>query len=136
MEYSETELSKHRLNKAVEDLSAAKELFKTEKYAQSINRSYYAIFHSTRALLAFDRYDSKKHSGVIHFFHQNYIAANKIENHYGKILSMAFNIRVRADYHDFFLASKEDAVKQLNNAEDFINRIKSYLLTEMKIDSL
>lgn len=130
MEYSEIELSKYRLDKAKEDLLASKELFNSEKYAQSINRSYYAIFHSTRALLAFDRYDSKRHSGVIHFFHQNYIATSKIENHYGKILSMAFNIRVRADYHDFFVVSKEDAEKQLINAKEFINRVENYLLSE------
>jgi len=132
MEYSEKELSKHRLTKAKEDLSTAKVLFDSGKFAQSINRSYYAIFHATRALLAFDKYDSKKHSGVIHFFNHNYIATNRIEHRFGKIIAMAFNIRVRADYHDFYVASKEDALKQLQNAEEFFNRIEKYLSIELE----
>lgn len=132
MEYSEKELSKHRLTRAKEDLSTAKVLYDSGNYAQSINRSYYSIFHATRALLAFDKYDSKKHSGVIHFFNQHYIATNKIENHFGKIIAMAFNIRVRADYHDFYIASKEDALKQLQNAEEFLKRIENYLSIDLE----
>lgn len=132
MEYSEKELSNHRLRRAKENLEAAKLLFTKNNYAQSINRSYYAIFHSTRALLAYDRFDSKKHSGVIHFFHQNYVAKGKIESLYGKILSRVFNIRVRADYHDFFVASKSDAQTQLENAEEFIKMIEEYLVNVME----
>lgn len=78
MEYSKKELSHYRLQRAKEDLEAAKKLFANNMFVQSINRSYYSIFHSTRALLAFDQFDSKKHSGVIHFFHQNYIATVKL----------------------------------------------------------
>lgn len=89
MGYSERELSEHRLQKGKEDLEAAKELFANDKFSQSINRSYYAIFHATRALLVFDRFDSKKHSGVIHFFHHNYIATNKIDYHFGQIIMIS-----------------------------------------------
>ncbi len=127
MGYSEKELSEHRLQKAKEDFEAAKELFANDKFSQSINRSYYAIFHATRALLTFDRFDSKKHSGVIHFFHHNYIATNKIEPRFGKMLSIAFNIRVRADYHDFFIASKKDAQIQIENADEFVKMVEKYL---------
>jgi uncharacterized protein (UPF0332 family) len=127
MEYSKKELSHYRLQRAKEDLEAAKKLFANNMFVQSINRSYYSIFHSTRALLAFDQFDSKKHSGVIHFFHQNYIADGKIDHLYGKILTMAFSIRTRSDYHDFFIASKVDAETQIQNAEKFISMVENYL---------
>ena len=29
------------------------------------NRSYYAVFHAMRAVLAFDKIDLKRHSGII-----------------------------------------------------------------------
>ena len=127
MEYSEESLSQHRIRKAKEDLAEAKELFNKELIGGSINRSYYSIFDAARALLAFDRFDSKKHSGVIHFFHQNYIATKKIEVHFGKILSNAFNMRSKTDYHDFYVAAKSDAQKLIEDAEEFLNMIEKYL---------
>lgn len=127
MAYLKNELASYRISKAREDLVSSKELFKNNLYSQSINRSYYCVFHATRSLLAIDGYDSKKHSGVIHFFNQNYIVTQKIEKEYGKILAIAFNIRVRADYHDFFIASKSDAGTQIENAEKFLSMIENYL---------
>ena len=62
------ELSEYRLSKAKQDLLAAKLLFDNNHFAQSLNRSYYAIFHAVRSLLAYDKFDSKKHSGIISYF--------------------------------------------------------------------
>ena len=46
------ELSNYRIDKAKEDLETAIELIELRKFSQSVNRSYYAIFHAVRALLA------------------------------------------------------------------------------------
>jgi uncharacterized protein (UPF0332 family) len=127
MEYSEKTVAIYRLNKAREDLSSAKELCNSNSFAQSINRSYYTIFHSARALMAFDRFDSKKHSSIISFFNQNYCATGKIEEQYGKMLSGAFNIRIKSDYQDFYIASKGDAELQLKNAEEFLKMVENNL---------
>jgi len=61
------ELSNYRLEKAMTDLEASEILMKDGRFAQSVNRSYYAMFHAVRALMAFERYDSKTHSGVLSF---------------------------------------------------------------------
>ncbi|MDI6735925.1 MAG: HEPN domain-containing protein [bacterium] len=58
MDGTEKDLAKYRIEKAKGDLETAKINFDSGKFAQSINRSYYAMFHITRALLAFDRFDS------------------------------------------------------------------------------
>ena len=68
MDNTETSLANYRLSKSKSDLNAAEILLKNKLYSQSINRSYYAIFHAVRALLAFDKFDSKKHSGIIAYF--------------------------------------------------------------------
>lgn len=47
-------LSNHRLNKADDNMEAARIQLGTMHYSEAINRSYYAIFHSLRALLAYD----------------------------------------------------------------------------------
>lgn len=56
-------LSKHRLQRAKDDLESAKLLFENKKLTQSINRSYYSIFHATRSLLAMEKFDSKNIPG-------------------------------------------------------------------------
>jgi len=114
------DLALYRMGKAKDDFESAQVLFETGKYSQSTNRSYYSIFHATRAILALDKFDSKKHSGVIAFFISNYVRLGKIDEKYGKIITNAEKIRIAGDYNDFYIADKETAEKQINNAKDFI----------------
>lgn len=125
------ELSKYRIEKAESDLESSAIMFQNGKFAQSLNRSYYSIFHATRALLAFDKFDSKKHSGVISYFNQNYIKTEKIDVKYGQILMAAEKIRTQSDYDDFYIASKQEAETQLFNAREFIEKIKEYINNSM-----
>lgn len=123
------DLAKYRLKRAEEDLKGAEVLLDNNLYKQSINRSYYAIFHATRALLALDKFDYKKHSGVIAYFNKNYVANGKIEKEYSKILMRAHKLRNKGDYTDFFIASREDAKKLLIDAKTFFEKIEAYIQT-------
>lgn len=42
-------------------------------YKGAANRSYYAIFHTMRSVLALDQIDFSKHSGVSAYFRKEYI---------------------------------------------------------------
>lgn len=121
------DLSKHRLERAKDDLEASKLLVDNNKFSQSINRSYYAIFHAARALLALENFDSKKHSGIISYFNKNFIKTRKLEKRYSKILMDAQDFRTDSDYDDFFVVSKEEAVKQLEDAAKFVEKIEIYI---------
>ncbi len=127
MDNTEESLSKYRLSKSKSDLNAAKILLKNKLFSQSINRSYYSVFHAVRALLAFDRFDSKKHSGIIAYFNEHYVKSKLIEKEYSVILMSAERIRTESDYDDLFTASKDQAEIQLKNAEKFIERIIEFL---------
>ncbi len=120
-------LSTYRLEKAVEDLESARLNYRHHKFSQSINRSYYAIFHAVRAILAFDKFDSKRHSAIISYFNQHYIATGKIGKEYYKKLVSAFNARTKSDYQDFYVVSEEDAKEQLANSEVFVRMIESFI---------
>jgi uncharacterized protein (UPF0332 family) len=124
---NQNELSKYRMDKAKEDLSSSKVLFENNFYKQSVNRSYYSIFNATKAVLAIDKFDSKKHSGIIAYFNQHYIASHRIEAEYSKILMGAQKIRNSSDYDDFYVVSKEEANNQIKNAVKFIKRIEEFL---------
>lgn len=121
------ELSRFRIEKAEKNLKAAKILLDNGLLSESISRSYYSIFHAARALIAYDKFDSKKHSAIIGYFNKNYIKEGKVEKEYSKIISKAFKIRTDSDYQDFYLVSKEETKEQMENAEKFLNRIKQFI---------
>ncbi len=127
MDDKKSTLSEYRLNKAKEELQTAALNLEHEKLTQSINRSYYAIFHAARALLAFDLFDSKRHSAIIAYFNQKYIATGKIDNRFYKMLAAAFDIRQKCDYQDFYVISKIETQMQLDNAGQFIDCIEKYI---------
>lgn len=127
MEKRQLDLSAYRLDKSRDDLETARINLENNKFSQSINRSYYSIFHAIRALLALDKFDSKKHTGVISFFNKNYIKTGEIEPEFSRMVSDAFDMRKDSDYNDFFIAAREDAQTQLQNAEKLLKRIKKYI---------
>ncbi len=49
-----------------------------------------------------------------------------------KTIRLASENREKADYLDFFIASREEAEKQIQRAENFLESIKLYL-TELQI---
>lgn len=120
-------LAKYRIEKAEDDLESAKLLLVNNFYSQSLNRSYYSIFHAVRSLLTFDKFDSKKHSGIIAYFNKNYVKTGKIGKELSAILMTAERIRTTSDYDDLFVASKDEAELQVENAEKFLYRIKEFL---------
>lgn len=82
-------LSRYRLDKAKEDLESA--IINLEKglFKASINRSYYCIFHTIRSLNALNEFDSKRHSGVISYFNQNFIHTGDFDKKIYSIISTA-----------------------------------------------
>lgn len=77
-------LSEYRMGKAKEELQTAALNLEHDKISQSVNRSYYAFFHASRALLAYDLFDAKRHSAIIAFFNQKYIATGQIDKSFYK----------------------------------------------------
>jgi uncharacterized protein (UPF0332 family) len=132
MEKRQLDLYRYRLDKAKDDFGVAKSNLENKNFSQSINRSYYSIFHAVRALLALEKYDSRKHSGVISYFAYNFIKTGIIEPEYSKMLTNAFKIRNECDYDDFYIAAYQDAKMQFENAGKFIERIEKYIEEYLK----
>lgn len=121
------ELSKYRLQTAQECLKESKILLDAGMFKGSAARSYYAIFHSLRAVLALDGFDSKKHSGIISEFRNKYIKTGVFEPEISKYITNLFDAMSKSDYEDFYLISKEDTVNQYQNAEKSLKIIGQYL---------
>ena len=127
MEGSIEDLAKYRLETAKENLYLSKELLDNDKLKFAMNRSYYAIFHAIRAINALDGFDSSKHKGVISHFNQEYIKTDKFPKKISKMITSAMEIRQKSDYDDFYIISRQDAGKQVENADYIVGLVEDYL---------
>ena len=127
MDNSRLQYSKYRLEKAKENLTSAAIDLANQQASAAINRAYYCIFHSIRAILALDGFDSKKHSGVIACFRENYIKTKIFDKSYSAIIGDAFDMRNNSDYIDFFETTMDDAREQIENAKLFLRAVEAYL---------
>ena len=125
-------LSKIRMEHAKQSLDSAQILLKAKMYKDCANRSYYAIFHAMRAVLAFDGVDMKTHKGIISEFRKLYIKTNIFSKESSDIITNIFDVRIDSDYKDFYIISKKEVEQQLKNAKKFIKEIEKFLTTKYK----
>ncbi len=124
-----------RLDRAREDIETARELFNSGRYRAVVNRSYYAIFSVTTALLLTQRIERSKHAGVESAFIQYFIKTGIIETEYGKIYDYIRKKGEESDYSARITIDKEAAEKVVDNAEKFIVRLAEYLRTQFGLDN-
>lgn len=127
MSKSAAELSKYRLEQALQCIRSAKILLSAEDYKGAANRSYYAIFHAMRSVLALEKIDFSKHSGVSAYFRKEYIKTGIFDVELSDIISIAFDARSNSDYDDFYVISKEEVEEQIDNAVKFCEAVRVYL---------
>ena len=128
MDNEKQTLSAVRLEKAEENLAAARSLISSGSYRIATTRTYYAIFHAMRAVLALDGIDRKHHSAIIAEFRRLYIRTGLISKNQSETISKLSDLRSDSDYDDFFIVSKEEAIEALDEAEAFVSEIRNYLI--------
>ena len=121
------ERAEFNLKLAEERLIVSKKLLDDEHYMDSVNRSYYAIFYSARALVANDKIDFSKHSAVMSYFRQHYVKTGLFDKKFSDYIGDAFDLRNDGDYTYFVNIEKDDAEAQYNHAVEFFETIKNYL---------
>jgi uncharacterized protein (UPF0332 family) len=118
-------LSLARLKRSKQHLKSARDLLRNDDFADSVSRSYYAIFQAARALLALEGTESRKHSGVISLFNRHFVKTGKVDRRLGVIVKDARRSREMADYTELAEFSREDAEAQLADAEAFVAVIEA-----------
>ena len=124
MEGSLEDLAQYRIKRAWEMLEAAKENLKIGQYKTELNRSYYAVFHAMRAANILRGFDSSKHSGVIAFFTKEFLKTEYMDRKLSFIIKSSSLLREKSDYDDFFIASRTEAEKQVENAGLFVAEVE------------
>ena len=129
------DLSKVRLAQAQQCIASAKILAENNDYSGAANRSYYAIFHAMRSVLALDGKDFAKHAGVISCFRKDYIKTGALPRDLSPIITSAFDVRSDSDYDDYYIIDKEEVDIQIKNAQYFCNIVEVYTTQRIKSNS-
>ena len=120
-------LSTLRFAHAEECLRAAKALYLTDDLKGSANRSYYAVFHAMRAVLALDGIDRKHHSAIIAEFRLRYIKTGLFDRSWSDVIQLQSEYRTSSDYNDFFIISRDEVRAQIDGAKGFLEAVHAFL---------
>lgn len=118
----------YRLSTAKENLDSALVLYDNNQLKSAANRAYYCVFHSMRAVLAVEGVDFKHHSGVIAHFRKEYIKTGVFGKSLSTIIQTTSMVRESSDYDDFYMISRDDAKRQIDDAQIFYNEVEKYIM--------
>ncbi|MEZ3445681.1 MAG: HEPN domain-containing protein [Lachnospiraceae bacterium] len=132
------EVVRIRMERAEELLVDAEELLQRDSYKSANNRAYYAMEKAVNALLIDKHVETRTHNGAMKMFNVEYV---RIENAYFteedyRLIVKAEQIRNISDYDDFYVASKDEAKQQVENARKLIVKIKKYLVQKNVSDNM
>ena len=128
------DLAKYRFEKALSNISVAKNLYTSGDYGFALNRAYYSAFDAMRAINALDGFDSSKHSGVIAHFNQEYVKTGKFPPNTSGIIRKASMLREKSDYEDFYEPEEEETADTINKVELFLKDAEAYLRAQFVIE--
>ena len=127
------ELSLSQLKRATDIIGFIPAYIDIGDYNGAVNRAYYAVFHAIKAVELLDNYDSKKHSGLIAHFRQEYIKTGIIDVKYSDMIQDLSQFRNDSDYNILAVITCSDAQEQYENAKEFVRMIDEYIRTRLEI---
>lgn len=121
------DLARYKLERAREELDTAELLFNNEKLKAANNRAYYSIYYSLTAVLCLEPIAFKKHKDTIGYFNKNYVHTGIFPEDIGRSISKAEKVRHASDFDEFYIASKEEAERQIQAAKNISDLVEEYI---------
>jgi uncharacterized protein (UPF0332 family) len=121
-------LIEYRLQQAFDTIELANFLVSSDKLAIAVNRIYYGMYYALTALALKNRFETSKHLQLIGWFNKEYIASQRLDQKYGKILRNAFQNRTKGDYDAFVIFDRIEVEIMLKEMDEFIEEIKKILI--------
>jgi uncharacterized protein (UPF0332 family) len=123
------ELIRLRMQQATDTLHEAQILIAEHAGRGAVNRAYYAMFYAVLALLATKGLGSSKHSGALSLFDREFVKPGDLPKELSRSLHMAFEQRQQADYGELTQPDEAAANRVIEEAETFIQGIRTYITT-------
>lgn len=118
-------LSDTRAEKSKEMLSDAIKSFKSGMYKTSVNRSYYSVLHSARALLILKGIDPIRHDGVKTMISLHFVKIRLLSHDAVKIFKNLLSLRTDVDYGDFESVDRNDTANAIKQAKRFLKLVET-----------
>jgi len=118
-------LVRKELEAAKEDLDDAKDLFSRGRFKSATTLSYYAIFHTARALLYKKKYREKSHIQLAFAIRALYVDKGLLPQEYYDNFIQALDLREMADYKRRY--SKEGAERNVCIAGEAVKLVEEIL---------
>ena len=115
------------LQKAQRSLQAAKLLNQDDLGEFAAARAYYTMFYAAQALRLSEGLSFSTHSGVISAFGQQFIRTERIAKVFHRRLIAAERIRLQGDYDIDSEMTRETAIEQIAQAEEFLELARQML---------
>jgi len=116
-----------RLENADQALADAAVLLDGKSLRGASNRCYYAMFYAASALAIHDNRTFRKHSGLISYFHAEYMNTGRLPRELGQAFQKGFKNRTQTDYQDDLTVCLDDVAASLEDAKRFISELKQFL---------
>ena len=126
-EFYGKDLARYKLERAREEFDTAELLFENERLKAANNRAYYSIYYSLTAVLCLEPIAFKKHKDTIGYFNKNYVHTDRFPREIGRNISKAAKIRHASDYDEFYIASKEEAERQIQTAKELADLVDKFI---------
>ena len=124
------------LHKAQESQRAARLLADQGFYDFAVSRAYYAMFYIVEAFLLGEGLAFSKHSAVISEFGQRFAKPERVPRKFHRYLIEGADSRNAGDYDIGPGLSKDEAERQINRAEQFLDLAESLIGSLPSIDPL
>lgn len=121
------DLAKYKIDRAKEELDNAQLLFENERLKAANNRAYYSIYYSLTAVLCMEPVAFKKHKDTLAYFNKNYVHGGKFPSEIGRAVEKAAKIRHASDYDEFYIAGRDEALRQIGTAKKLIELVEEYI---------
>ncbi|MDO4957681.1 MAG: HEPN domain-containing protein [Prevotellaceae bacterium] len=100
---------------------------KAAKWNMAANRLYYSLFHATTALFVKDGHKVGTHRGTKAAIGEHYVLTGKMSAEHGRLFAQLSSLRDKADYDVIFKASENEILLYVEQAKNFILRVKELL---------
>ena len=109
------------LSRARESVAAARLLQQAGHHGFAASRAYYSMFYIAEAFLLGKGLSFSRHSAVHAAFGQHFTKAGTVPVKYQSYLVGGMEVRHAGDYDDVDSVSAEEALTQINRAQEFLD---------------
>lgn len=116
-----------RLIKPESKIATAQADLAAARYDDAASRAYYAMFHTTRALLAAKGLNARTHSGLAAVFAEHFVRTGELDAEFGRWIGQGRRTREVGDYDDFLTVEADEATEVVTRATRFLDEARRWL---------